>query len=266
MSLVEHLGELRRRLITCVIAVFVGMVAAYCAYNPWIRSLLLAPIDSLARNEDNPFMFDHAILALVRSSTPKLKELNLEMHAMGPVEGFMVRMKSSICAGAVLTSPFILYQVWAFIATGLRKKERSALFVFLPAALLLFICGVLLAYFVMLPVALCFMMVIGNEGLVQTLRFREYVPLVVWFCVGLGLVFETPILILFLTKVGIVTPQALAAKRKYAILGIFVLAAILTPPDVITQIMLALPMIILYEISIILSKFAWAKRQKKLAG
>lgn len=174
----------------------------------------------------------------------------------------MIKIKASFFAGVLLASPFIFYQVWKFVAAGLTSNERRTVRVFLPASFVLFMCGLLIAYFIMLPVILYFLVVVSGKGLIPTLILSKYVSLVVVCCLSFGTVFEMPLVILFLTRLGIVSPGFLTRNRKYAILIMFVLAAVLTPPDIITQGMMALPMILLYEGSIWLSKWDWAHRHK----
>jgi len=127
---------------------------------------------------------------------------------------------------------------------------------------MLFLLGLLIAYLIMLPVVLYFLVIVSGRGLVPTIILSKYVSLVVVCCLAFGVVFEMPLVILFLTQLGIVSPPFLVRNRKYALLLMFILAALLTPPDIITQAMMALPMLALYEASIWLSKIAWSRRQK----
>ncbi len=264
MSLVEHLAELRRRVLFCLAAAILGMLAAYSCYDPWILDLLKGPLDTLAGRTDNPFVLDNPLLRFLKSSSGELESLNLNLHFIGPTEGFMMKVKASLFAGAILTSPFIFYQVWLFVSAGLTKRERKTVRGFLPASFVLFMCGALLAYLIMLPIILYFLVVVGGRGLVPMFTISKYVSLVIICCLALGLIFQMPLIILFLTKLGIVSPKSLTTKRKYAIFLMFVLAAVLTPPDIVTQMMMAVPMIVLYEVSVLLAKLAWARRQKAL--
>lgn len=261
MPFLDHFGELRRRAIICALAAFAGMIAAYCLYDAWILNLLRGPLDALSGRSGNPFVLDNPLLDILKSSSENVANLQLNLHFIGPAEVFMVKLKVSFFAGAVLAAPIIFYQVWAFVSAGLKDKERRAVRIFMPASLMLFSCGFLIAYFMMLPVILYFLVIVSGKGLVPSLILSKYTSMVVMCCLSFGLVFQMPIIILFLTRIGLVSPKSLTAKRKYAILVMFILSAILTPPDVVTQIMMALPMIVLYEASIILSRFAWKKRQ-----
>lgn len=261
MPFLDHLGELRKRVIICALAAFAGMIAAYCLYDAWILDLLRGPLDALSGGSGNPFVLDNPLLAILRSSSEDVANLRLDLHFIGPMEVFMVKFKVSFFVGAILAAPIIFYEIWAFVATGLKDKERRAVRIFMPASIMLFACGSLIAYFLMLPVILYFLVIVSGKGLVPSLILSKYTSMVVMCCLAFGLIFQMPIIILFLTRIGIVSPKLLAAKRKYAILVIFIISAVLTPPDVVTQIMMSLPMIVLYEVSIILSRFAWKKRQ-----
>jgi sec-independent protein translocase protein TatC len=240
------------------------MIAAYCLYNPWLLNLLKAPLDALAGNPENPFVFDNPLLSVLKASSEDVEKLTLELHFIGPLEVFMVKLKSSFFAGIVVASPLIAYQVWKFVSVGLTETERKSVAVCLPLSFVLFLLGLLIAYIVMLPVVLYFLVVVSGKGLVPTLILSKYVSLVVVCCLAFALIFEMPLVVYFLTRLGIVSPGFLAEKRKYSILLMFIISAMLTPPDIITQVMMALPMIILYEASIWISRVAWARRQKSV--
>ena len=261
MSLIGHLDELRRRVIYCAVTCLLGTVIAYYLYDPWILNLLRAPIDIIADRPDNPFVWSNPLFRLLASSSAGTE---IDLHFIGATEVFAVKLRVSFFAGMILTSPFILAQVWMFVAAGLTAKECGAIRMFIPASFGLFMIGVLIAYTVMVPIVLYFLVIVIGRGVVPMLIISKYVSLVVMCCLGFGLTFEMPLVILLLTKLGLITPQFLVAKRRYAILLIFIVGAILTPPDVITQMLMALPMIALYEASILISKIAWARRQKGL--
>lgn len=266
MSLTQHLGELRHRLISCLLATLAGMIAGYCLYDPLLLDLLRGPLDTLAGRMENPFAVNSPLLSLLRDSSPTTRALNLDLHFIGPMEGFMVKLKAAFFGGLLIASPFILYQVWKFVSCALTDKERKAMHTFLPLSVLLFLCGLLISYFMMLPIVLYFLVVVTGRSLVPMLILSKYVSLVVACCLGFGVIFEMPLVIFFLARLGLVSPGFLVRNRKYAILLMFIVAAMLTPPDVITQIMMGLPMMVLYEVSIWVSKAAWNRRQAALAG
>jgi sec-independent protein translocase protein TatC len=266
MSLVDHLDELRRRTIFSLVAALLGLIVAYYCYNPVLLDLLTAPLDALA-GKDNPFVWaENPILKVLLEHVTREQQTELDLRFVNLTEGFMVKIKTAFVAGLIIASPLIIYQLWQFISAGLKAHERRAINIYLPVSLVLFLTGVLLAYFFMLPIVVYFLIFAGGAGLTPTLTVSGYVAPVAYCCLGAGVVFQLPLVILFLTSVGIVTPMFLRKRRRYAILLMFVVGAMLTPPDVITQVMLALPMILLYEAGIVVSKFAWARRQKRLEG
>ncbi len=264
MPLVEHLEELRRRVIRCAVAVAIGMIAGYLCYQPWILNIIKGPLDALASGTENPFAFSSPLTEFLKSRSPATAAQGFELHFMGAMEPFAVKLKASLFAGILLTSPYILYQVWSFIAAGLRTDEQRSIRTFLPSSIVLFLAGVMFAYCIMIPVGLYFLVVQMGQGLVPMLTLSKHASLVVWFSLTFGVVFQMPIVIFFLVRLGIVSPRSLARKRRHAILIMFIVGAILTPPEAVTQIMVAVPMMILYEISILLSKVAYSRRQRAL--
>jgi len=258
----EHLGELRKRVVVCAIAVIAGMMISYFLYDALILDLLRGPLDALRGKEGNPFAVGNPLLSFLKSSRDRLPELDL--HYIGPLEAFLVKLKASFYAGFILASPIVFYELWKFLSVGLKEKERRAFLFYLPISVLLFLGGILLAYFVMLPTGLYFLIAVAGSGLKPMLTISQYTTLVVMLSLVFGIVFEIPLIVLFLTKIGIVSPQLLAEKRKYAIVLIFVVSAFFTPPDVFTQLMMGIPGVALYEVSIWLSKVA-SRRQKRAA-
>jgi len=160
-------------------------------------------------------------------------------------------------------APFIFYQLWMFIAPGLYRREKKYVIPFVVASTILFVGGALFGYFVVFPFGFKFFIGFSNEFVKALPSVKQYFSFAIKLLFAFGVVFELPVVIFFLTKMGIVTPELLSRKRKYAILLTFVLAAILTPPDVITQCMMAGPLIILYEIGILVSRTARNKKKAK---
>ena len=264
MPLVDHLAELRTRAAVCLIAALAGMLLSYALYDPWIANLLRGPLDALSGRTDNPFAVETPLLRLLRPSGGAIHP-KLDLHFIGPIEVFMTKLKASFFAGLVLMSPLLFHQIWAFVSVGLRPGERRGAFLLAPASLALFLCGVAIAYLLMLPVVLYFLVIVSGRGLVPTLILSKYVSLVVVCCLAFGVIFEMPLVILFLARLGIVSPAMLRRNRKYAVVGTFIVAAVLTPPDVVTQVLMALPMLVLYEASVWLAKLAW-RRDRSPAG
>ncbi len=263
-SFFQHLGELRRRVIVCAVAIITGMIISYFFYDALILNLLRGPLDVLSGKEGNPFAVNNPLLTLLKSSNPQLEKLDLDLHYIGPLEAFLVKLKASFYAGFVLASPVIFYQLWKFISVGLKKKERRAILFYFPVSILLFLTGISFAYFIMLPTGLYFLIAVAGGSLKPMLTISQYTSLVILLSLVFGIVFELPLVVLFLTKIGIVSPELLAEKRKYAFIGIFIVSALFTPPDVFTQLMMGIPGIILYEVSIWLSRVASKRRKRAL--
>ncbi|KFZ44709.1 preprotein translocase subunit TatC [Smithella sp. D17] len=235
MSLTEHLVELRKRLTNSLIALGIGFGVCYY-YKDWIFDIVTRPLTQVL---------------------PK----NSYLVYTGLTEAFFTYMKVAFFASLIITSPFILYQIWKFIVPGLLPKERKYVVPFVISSSLLFITGVLFGYFVALPPAFKFFVSFNNQYLQAMLSFKDYLSLFVTFLLGFGVSFELPIFMFFLAKLGIVNAKMLSKQRRYAILVIFVVAAILTPsPDALSQVLMAIPLMFLYEVSIFVVKFAEKKK------
>jgi sec-independent protein translocase protein TatC len=239
MTLVEHLTELRTRLIICVVAVAVGMVVAFLAYE-WIFDFLIHPYRDIADGENSL--------------------TGGQLLQTDPLEGFGVRMKTSAYAGIALAMPVILWQVWKFVTPGLYPHERRYAVPFVASALVLFVLGAGLAYYT-LPRALDFLIDIAGDGFVTAFSAGKYFQLITYMMLAFGIGFEFPIVLIFLQLAGILETDTLRRGRRYAIVGICVLVAVITPSgDPISMLMLSVPMVIFYEASIIIGSFV-TKRQ-----
>ena len=224
MGLMDHLSELRGRLVRCCLAVIVGFIACWAVVDP---------------------IFD----ALV---DPLLKVLPEGSHAIYTTlpEGFFTRMHISFVAGVFVSSPVIFYQIWSFIAPGLYEEEKRHI---LPVAFMsafFFISGGAFCYFVVFPQAFAFFVSYATDSIVAMPKVSDYLSFVLKLILAFGLVFEMPLFAFFLSRMGIITAELMRRVRRYAILGIFIVAAILSPPDVVSQLLMAAPMLVLYEISI----------------
>ncbi len=250
LSLTEHLAELRKRLLVSLIAVGVGMALVYGLYDAWLLDLIRAPLDGIAGEHANPFAAWQWVGLRLSPATETGSAPLLNLHFFSPPEVFMVKLKVVFFAGLMLASPVALGQLWAFVSAGLNEREKRAVRLFSPVSLALFLTGVSLAYFVILPVLLSFFIFGIGAGMTPTIMLSRYVSLVTLCCLAFGLVFQVPLVILLLTRIGLVTPDWLARNRKYAILLMFMVSALLTPPDVATQLMMAAPMILLYEVGV----------------
>jgi sec-independent protein translocase protein TatC len=230
----SHLEELRKRLIACAIAVGAGFVLCYFFSETLFRILVLPLKEVMPQGE-----------RLIFTNLPEM---------------FLTYLKVAFIAGVMLTAPFIFYQLWMFIAPGLYQREKKFVFPFVIFSTILFVGGSLFGYFVVFPFGFKFFMGFSNEYVQALPSVKQYFSFSTKLLFAFGVIFELPVVMFFLSKMGVVTPELLKKKRKYAILLAFVVAAILTPPDVLTQIFMALPLVVLYEISIFVAKIAQKKK------
>ena len=173
-----------------------------------------------------------------------------------PAEAFIANIKIAFWGGLFLSSPFILYQIWQFLLSGLNTNERRYVFIFGPLSFIFFMLGAGFGYFIIVPIGIKFLLSFSTDFIVPAISLGRYVSFVGVLTFAFGAIFEIPLVILFLARLGIVTPAFLSTKRRHAVVIIFILAAILTPPDVITQCLMAGPLMILYELSVFFSKLA----------
>ena len=248
MSLMDHLTELRSRLLISIVVFVILFLLCLVKIGD--------PSSSIA---------DQVYLFLQKPLADLLSERGGRMIFTGLHEGFFTQIKVAFFTSISISLPIILMQVWKFVAPGLYKNERNAMLPFMIATPFLFILGAAMVYYMVIPLAwqffLSFEINPGQGALPIEVepRISEYLSLVMRLMFAFGLSFELPVILLLLVKSGFVTPEGLASKRRYAILTSFVAAAILTPPDVISQVMLATPIIILYEISIIAARIMYKK-------
>lgn len=250
MPLLEHLIELRQRLLYSVIALFVAFFVSFF-FAEYLYNFLVQPLADilLQRGDDR----------MARMIFTDLTEV------------FFTYIKVAFFFAAFITCPIFLSQIWKFVAPGLYKEERKAFGPFLVASPLLFFTGGALVYFLILPLAWEFFLHFETTGGDGTLPIQleakvgEYLALTMKLIFAFGICFQLPVLMTLLARAGIASSAGMAAKRKYAIVGVFIVAAVFTPPDPISQISLAIPIVILYEVSIYLAKMVERKRAQREA-
>lgn len=232
LTIVGHLTELRKRLIYSSIVLLAAIAISYNFSEMMVKHIIdIVP--------DINFVF------------------------IAPAELLMSYIKISVISGLVVSAPFLLLQIWLFVSPGLKKSEKRTIAVSLFIGGFFFVAGVIFSYLVILPIMLQFFMGFQIEQIEEMISFSNYLSFVINTLLSFGIIFEIPILMVILTKFHILKVSFLKKNRKYAILSIFIIAAVLTPPEVITQIMMAGPMILLFETGIILSSIVERKDRNK---
>ena len=226
ISFFDHIEELRSRLIKSVLAVAVGG----CIFYLYIDRVLEAIVRPVGR-----------------------------VVFTAPGEAFVARILLTFIGGFFLALPVVLFQFWCFVAAGLKEDEIKYVRIFGPCSLFLFFLGGIFAYFVIIPISIHFLLSFSTPSIVPMITIKSYVSFVVTMLLAFGVVFELPLVLMFLTKIGVATPAFLVQKRKYAVVIILIVSAFITPPDCVTQILMALPLIVLYEAGIIISKITYRK-------
>jgi len=231
-----HLEELRKRLIVCAIAIGIGFVISYI-FSKQLFSFLILPLTEVLPADSH----------LIFTNLPEM---------------FIAYIKVALIAGIILAIPVIFYELWMFLAPALYRNEKGYLIPFVLFSSILFLVGSLFGYFVVFPYGFKFFIGFATEDIQALPSVKQYFSFTIRLLLAFGLVFELPVVVFFMTKIGLITPDSMKRFRKFAILSSFILSAILTPPDVATQIMMALPIIILYELSILISKGIYRKKKE----
>jgi sec-independent protein translocase protein TatC len=235
-SLISHLVELRDRLLRAVICI--GVIFLPCAY------------------------FSNELFTLVATPLMQKMPAGTSMIATSLVSPFLAPLKLSLFVALFIAMPYVLYQAWAFVAPGLYKHEKRFAVPLLVSSIVLFYCGVAFAYFVVFPIMFTFFTTSAPTGVQMMTDMQNYLDFVLLLFFAFGIAFEIPIATVLLAFTGMVSVEAMAKNRGYVLLGIFVVAAFLTPPDAISQTAMAIPMYALYEIGILGSRFLIKQRQK----
>ena len=246
MPFTGHLVELRTRLLVCIITVIVVFFLFFFVFGRQLFHVMTLPLDAAARTLDPPV------------DPTKIK------IALRPVSMFLTSAIVSLLAAVALTMPVLIYELWMFVAPGLKRRERKVIFPILSFGAFFFAAGVAFAYFVVLRFVLRFLLKYTIDyGVAARWNIGDLVKFEAVMLLVFGIAFEMPLVIVGLTRVGIITPEALAKKRRHVIVILFIAGALLTPPDIISQICLAIPMVILFELSIQASKFFRSRRTRR---
>jgi len=233
MPFLDHLEELRWTILRSLLGILIGAIICY--------------------------IFSRQIVTFLRGLGPK----DLKLIFLSPTEGFMIYLKVAMFSGFVLALPYVSWEFWRFILPGLLDKEKKLVPPIVLFTVLCFAVGAVFAATVIIPFGLNFLLGFQTDFLEANITIGKYLGFVVTLILVFGTVFELPVLAYFLSKVGILTPEFLRSKRRYGIVIIFIVAAVLTPPDVFTQLLLAGPLILLYEISILVSSAVQKKQRAK---
>lgn len=236
-TFISHLIELRTRLIRALLAVVIIFVCLF----PWAKDLY------------------SALASPLLASLPK----GGQMIATDVVGVFVVPMKVAFLVAFLIALPYVLYQVWAFVAPGLYAHEKKLVLPLVIASWILFFVGMAFAYFLVFPTVFKFMASIAPEGVAWMTDIEKYLSFTLTTFVAFGVTFEVPVVVIVLVRAGIVTIETLKQARPYVIVGAFVVGAIFTPPDVISQLMLAVPLCLLYELGIVLARIIGTAAQEK---
>lgn len=252
MSFLDHLEELRWHLIKSTLAVVIGGIVAFMLKGFIFDTIIFGPKSTdfwtyrILCNLSTKLGFDQSFC---------LDELPFIIQSRKVAEQFSAHIWVSITAGFIIAFPYILYQFWKFISPALYENERNNAkgFIFISSAL--FFLGVLFGYYIISPLSINFL---GNystsDQIINEFDLSSYIGLIRASVIACGLVFELPIIIYFLAKVGLVTPQMLKQYRKFALVGVLILSAIITPPDIASQVIVSIPILILYEVSIVIAR------------
>ncbi|MBF0473176.1 MAG: twin-arginine translocase subunit TatC [Nitrospirae bacterium] len=251
MPFMSHLSELRTRIMICLGSIMVCFCVTF-TYSEELFNFMLLPL-----KKDLVFQLTRPFLHFIDRPGAVVSLVFLE-----PAEAFWMQLKVAMIAGVIISIPIILMQLWLFIAPGLKQAERKYLLPFIIAGTGLFSMGATFCFLVILPFALSFLLTYKTASLTPMLSVGHYVDFILKFVLAFGIVFELPIVLLLLTRLGVITPKKLAQNRKYAIVIAFIAAGILTPtPDAFNQTLMAVPIIMLYEIGIIASRIFYVEKK-----
>lgn len=232
LTIMQHFSELRKRLIIIATAIIVGSLVSY-NYIQVLIDIIIKPAQGL------------------------------EFIYLSPPELFMAYIKIALLVGFAITSPISLIQIWLFVKPGLKVKEKRYLIFALLMGIVFFLMGVVFSYFVIIPITITFFVQVQVDQIQPLFSFENYIGFVLSLLLSFGLVFELPLFVSLLSMLNLVTTKTLKKYRKLMILLIFIAAAVLTPPDILSQVLMAVPMVLLYEFSILIATSIERSKQKK---
>ncbi len=227
LTVLDHLDELRGRVLQFLFVYLVCCVPAYYL-TAGILPYIIRPVGSVVFN--------------------------------APGEAFAAYMMLTLLTGFIIALPYFLYQAWAFAWEALTDKERKYIVIFGPLSLVFFLTGGAFAYYVIVPLAIKFLLGFSSQYVVPMISINSYISFIASLVLSFGIVFELPLVLVFLVKIGIATPAFLKHFRRHAVLGILVVSALLTPPDVVSQLLMAVPLVVLYELGVLFSVLAYQKK------
>lgn len=260
MSFLEHLEELRWHLVRSFTAIFIIAILIFANINFVFDNVLLAHL----KPDFSTYQFFCKVFSSIGidSSFCDIK-FKQTLQALNPTQQLMTGIWSSLILGFVVAFPYVLWEIWRFIAPGLHETERKKSKGFIFVSSLLFFLGVLFSYFVIIPMSVYFFYNFQISDAIQNnFKLEAYISLITNTILGVAIFFELPVVIFFLSKIGLVTPHFLKKYRKHALVLVLIISAIITPPDVASQIIVSVPIMILYEISIYVSNIVLKKQQK----
>ncbi len=263
MSFLDHLEELRWHLVRSFLAIFIIAVLLFSFKTIVFDEFIIAHL-----KPDFPtYQFLCKVFGSIGIDSGFCTiKLNQTLQSLDPTQQLMTSIWTSLILGFILAFPYILWELWRFISPGLHSNEQKKSRGFILISSVLFFIGILFSYYVILPMSVYFFYNFQiSERIVNNFKLDSYVSLITNTLLGVAVFFELPVVIYFLSKIGLVTPEFLRKHRKHALVVVLVLSAVITPPDVASQIIVAVPIMILYEISIYVSKFVVKKQEKDVS-
>jgi len=260
MSFLDHVEELRWHLVRSTAVVFLFAIVAFLMKNFIFNVVLFAP-----KNADFfTYRFFCKISRFFGADGLCIEDIPFTFQSLAMAEQFSVHIWTSITVGFIIGFPFIVWEFWKFISPGLYEKERKGAKLFIFVSSFLFFVGVLFGYYIVTPLSVNFLGNYSISDMVErNIKIGSYIALVRSSVLASGLIFELPIVMYFLTKMGLITPDFLKKYRKHALVLVLILAAVITPPDIISQVIVAIPILILYEVSIYISKVVIRRELKR---